>query len=176
MHQRDEDENTLSETLAEQGILNNNAKLVPVAESIRYRKRAQGAEKENENLAEQLARAKSQVRAMSDELNDIRVEQQLTQKLVAAGYMPVPTHPRDLIGDLPNIVAFIQGKLDAKDAALAAKQAEIVAHADANQFKAAFEDQIAWNDLIRQRCRIQDGYNEIQSWALALLIRRGARQ
>jgi len=100
----------------------------------------------------------------------------LAQKLVAAGYSPAPTHPRDLIGDLPNIVAFIQGKLDAKDAALAAKQAEIVAHADANQFKAAFEDQIMWNDLIRQRCRIQDGYNEIQSWALALLIRTGARQ
>jgi len=100
----------------------------------------------------------------------------LAQKLVAAGYTPVPTHPRDLIGDLPNIVAFIQGKLDAKDDALAAKQAEIIAHADANEFKPAFEDQIMWTDLIRQRCRIQDGYNEIQSWALALLIRKGARQ
>ena len=98
----------------------------------------------------------------------------LAQKLAAAGYSPVPTHPRDLIGGLPAIIAFIQNKLDVKDAALAAKQAEIVAHANANQFKLAFEDQIMWNDLIRQRCQIQDGYNEIQSWALAFIIRKGA--
>jgi len=98
----------------------------------------------------------------------------LAQKLAVAGYTPVPTHPRDLIGELPGIIAFVQGKLDAKDAQLAAKQAEIVAHADANQFKLAFEKQIEWNNLMRQRCQLQDGYNEIQSWAIAFIIRKGA--
>ena len=53
MPQENVNENVLAETLAEQGALGNNAKLVPVAESIRYRKRAQSAEQENETLAEQ---------------------------------------------------------------------------------------------------------------------------
>ena len=39
---------------------NDNMKLVPVTESIRYRKRAQSAEKKVEALMEQLAEAKSQ--------------------------------------------------------------------------------------------------------------------
>jgi len=60
-------------------------KLVPVAESIRYRKRAQSAEKNVETLTEQLAEAKSQAAKMAEELNSIRSEQELTRKLAGSG-------------------------------------------------------------------------------------------
>ncbi len=68
-----------------------NLKLVPVAESIRYRKRAQSAEKKVEALTEQLAEAKSQATKMSEEMNSIQVEQKLTRKLVAAGAVDLET-------------------------------------------------------------------------------------
>ena len=80
----------LSETIAEQDD-NDNLKLVPVAESIRYRKRAQSAEKKVEVLTEQLAEAKSQATKMSEELNNVQVEQKLTRKLVAAGTVDLET-------------------------------------------------------------------------------------
>ncbi len=60
-------------------------KLVHVAESIRYRKRAQSAERKVETLAEQLAQAKSQAAKMAEQLNDIGVEQKLMRQLAAAG-------------------------------------------------------------------------------------------
>jgi hypothetical protein len=59
---------------------NDNMKLVPVTESIRYRKRAQSAEKKIESLMEQLAEAKSQVTTMSEQLSNIQAEQKLTRK------------------------------------------------------------------------------------------------
>jgi hypothetical protein len=64
---------------------NDTARLVPVAESIRYRKRAQSAEKKLEVLTEQLAEAKSQTEKMSEQLNTIQTEQKLMHKLVSAG-------------------------------------------------------------------------------------------
>jgi uncharacterized protein YhaN len=80
----------LSEDIVEQSD-SDNLRLVPVAESIRYRKRAQSAEKKIEALAEQLAEAKSQTTRMCEELNNIRLEQQLTHKLVAAGTVDLET-------------------------------------------------------------------------------------
>jgi len=74
----------LSETEAETGEAENE-KLVPVTESIRYRKRAQGAERKLEQLSEQLGQANSQVTALSEQLDEIRAEQELTRKLTAAG-------------------------------------------------------------------------------------------
>jgi len=62
-----------------------NLKLVPVAESIRYRKRAQSAEKKAEMLNEQLTEAKSQAAKMSEQLNNTRLEQKLMRRLNAAG-------------------------------------------------------------------------------------------
>jgi hypothetical protein len=62
-----------------------NKKLVPVAESIRYRRRAQSAERQVEDLSEQLAQAKSQAEKMSEQVNEIRLEQNLMRKLAAAG-------------------------------------------------------------------------------------------
>jgi len=91
MSQIDTDENILSEDIAEQGDINSSLKLVPVAESIRYRKRAQSAEKKIETLAEQLAQAKSRACEMAEELSRIRVEQKLTHKLTAAGAVDLET-------------------------------------------------------------------------------------
>jgi len=92
MSQIDAEENILSEIAAGQsGGVGESLKLVPVAESIRYRKRAQSAEKELESLAEQLAQAKSEATKMADQLSDIQVEQKLTRKLVAAGTVDLET-------------------------------------------------------------------------------------
>ncbi|RKY20174.1 MAG: hypothetical protein DRP62_08740 [Planctomycetota bacterium] len=80
----------MSETTAEQGE-NDNVKLVPVAESIRYRKRAQSAEKKIEILAEQLAEAQRQSKKTAEQLNDIQNEQKLMHKLTAAGTVDLET-------------------------------------------------------------------------------------
>ena len=70
---------------------NDNARLVPVAESIRYRKRAQSAEKKIESLTEQLAQANSQTAELSEQLSDIQIEQKLTRHLAAAGAVDLET-------------------------------------------------------------------------------------
>ena len=84
MSQADEKETILSET-TDVPSDSDNLKLVPVSESIRYRKRAQGAEKKAESLAEELAEVKSQSSEMANELEKLQVEQQLMRKLAAAG-------------------------------------------------------------------------------------------
>jgi hypothetical protein len=83
-------ENILSEDIADHSDVDN-AKLVPVTESIRYRRRAQSAEKKAESLAEELAAAKAQATSLSQQLNDLQVEQQLIRKLAAAGAVDLET-------------------------------------------------------------------------------------
>ena len=61
------------------------AKLVPVTESIRYRKRAQSAEKKTQELAEQLADAHERITRMSDDLAALELDRTLARKLTAAG-------------------------------------------------------------------------------------------
>ena len=68
-----------------------NTKLVPVTESIRYRRRAQSAERQVEDLSEQLAQAKSQTAKMTEQLNEIRLERNLIHKLAAAGAVDLET-------------------------------------------------------------------------------------
>jgi uncharacterized protein YhaN len=68
-----------------------NARLVPVAESIRYRKRAQSAEKKIEELTEQLAQAKAQSAELSGQLSDIQTEQKLMRQLATAGAVDLET-------------------------------------------------------------------------------------
>ena len=70
---------------------NDSTKLVPVAESIRYRKRAQSAEKKIEELTEQLAQAKTQTAELSEQLSDIQTEQKLMRQLAAAGAVDLET-------------------------------------------------------------------------------------
>ena len=62
-----------------------NMKLVPVAESIRYRKRAHSAEKKIEVLTEQLAQAQTQTAELSGQLGETQAEHKLMRKLAAAG-------------------------------------------------------------------------------------------
>jgi len=82
------------------------AKLVPVTESIRYRKRAQSAEKKVEALAGQLAEAKTQACEMVEQLSNIRAEQELTRKLIAAGTI-----------ELEAAVAIAKARLEGKEQA-----------------------------------------------------------
>jgi hypothetical protein len=85
-------EDELLETTEEQGADGGEAaKLVPVAESIRYRKRAQSAEKKAEGLAEQLAEANRRIVRMSQDLNELQVEQKLARRLAAAGATDLET-------------------------------------------------------------------------------------
>ncbi|MHC4193481.1 MAG: hypothetical protein ACYSP9_04815 [Planctomycetota bacterium] len=81
-------ENNLSEAGRGEG---DNLKLVPVVESIRYRKRAQNAEKKVEALAEQLAQAEARACEMAARLEAIHVEGDLTRRLAAAGVVDVET-------------------------------------------------------------------------------------
>jgi len=81
-------------------------KLVPVAESIRYSRRAQSAEKKIEALAEQLAEAKSQAAKMAEELNGIRGEQELTRRLANSGVV-----------DLEAAVLIAKAKMDGQSEA-----------------------------------------------------------
>jgi len=64
---------------------------VPVSESIRYRKRAQSAEKKIEELAEQLAEAKDEARMTGEQLRTIRFEQKLRRRLADAGTVDMET-------------------------------------------------------------------------------------
>ena len=70
---------------------NDSTKLVPVTESIRYRKRAQSAEKKIESLTEQLAQAQSQTSELSEQLSNIQTEQKLMRQLAAAGAIDLET-------------------------------------------------------------------------------------
>ncbi len=60
-------------------------KMVPVSEAIRYRKRAQTAEKEAYDLQKQLEMAQGENQKLCDDLAGIRLGQQLIEKLSAAG-------------------------------------------------------------------------------------------
>jgi hypothetical protein len=85
-------EDNLSETVEEQELDGNDAtKLVPVTESIRYRRRAQSAEKKSESLVDQLAEANQKITRMSQDLSDLQVEQKLIRKLAATGATDLET-------------------------------------------------------------------------------------
>ena len=60
-------------------------RFVPITESIRYRRRAQSAEKQAQELTDQLARANEEISQMSQDLQRLQRDQELTRKLSAAG-------------------------------------------------------------------------------------------
>jgi len=90
MSQIDDEERILSETEAGHSD-GESLKLVPVAESIRYRRRAQSAEKKAEALAEQLTEAKSKAEKFYQKLSESQLELRLTKKLVAAKAVDMET-------------------------------------------------------------------------------------
>ena len=78
------------ENMSEDKVLETEeSKLVPVTESIRYRKRAQSAEKKVEELTELLSQSKQQSSNLTEELTELRNEQKLTQKLINAGTVDI---------------------------------------------------------------------------------------
>ena len=86
MSQSDEREAGLSETdeMQQEG-----EKLVAVSESIRYRKRAQSAEKKVEVLEKQLAQVRGEAEGLSRQLNAAEQERCLSDKLLAAGAVDI---------------------------------------------------------------------------------------
>lgn len=81
----------LSEDTVETDDGDINTRLVPVVESIRYRKRAQSAEKKLEVLTEQLTQANEQTAKLTEQLNSSRTEQELMRKLTCAGAVDLET-------------------------------------------------------------------------------------
>ena len=66
-------------------------KLVPVVESIRYRKRAQSAEQKATQLEEELAQSRTTISQLNEQLQQIQTEQQLTAELAGAGAADIET-------------------------------------------------------------------------------------
>ena len=66
-------------------------KRVPVIEAIRYRKRAQAAEKQVEDLQEQLALVEEHLHETKVQIDDAQRDQEIHQALVDAGAMDVDT-------------------------------------------------------------------------------------
>ena len=74
----------LSEDKVEQ-VDGDNPRLIPVGESIRYRKRAQGAERRVEELAGELAEARAEAVRLAGELKAVQKDQELMRRLAAEG-------------------------------------------------------------------------------------------
>ncbi len=92
MSQVDAEANVLSEDKDRTDDISiDNVKLVPVAESIRYRKRAQAAEQKVEQLSEQLSALRSEAQELTEKMGQLDSEQVLTRKLVAAGASDLET-------------------------------------------------------------------------------------
>ena len=69
----------------------NGEHLVPVSESIRYRKRAQAAEQKLAELDEQLQESNGRSKGLSAELNELRQDSKLSESLIAAGVSDIET-------------------------------------------------------------------------------------
>ncbi len=80
-------------------------KLVPVTESIRYRRRAQSAEKSVQDLADQLAQANEQIAQLSQDLEGLRFDRKLTDRLTAAG-----------VSDLESAMLIAKARIKGNDA------------------------------------------------------------
>jgi len=69
----------------------NGERLVPVSESIRYRKRAQAAEQKLAELDGQLQKSNEQSKSLAAELEELRQERKLSEGLISAGVSDVET-------------------------------------------------------------------------------------
>jgi hypothetical protein len=76
---------------ADDDVMIDDVRLVPVAESIRYRKRAQAAEQKVQELKEQISTVHCEAQKLTDKMNHLETEQELTRKLVAAGVSDLET-------------------------------------------------------------------------------------
>ncbi len=103
-------------------------RLVPVSESIRYRRRAQVAEKQNEALGEELAQVRLEAAKAAEELKQSRMERELMGKLSAAGAM-----------DLEAAVVLAKARLEASEGAEVDKVVEALRKEKGYLFAAAAE-------------------------------------
>jgi len=103
MSHDDHEEIIMSETDDRQAD-GDSEKLVPVTESIRYRKRAQSAEKKAEQLAAELKKARDAADEMLHELSETKFEQKLAGKLISAGVV-----------DLESALLIVRSKVEGKD-------------------------------------------------------------
>ena len=69
----------------------NGEHLVPVGESIRYRKRAQAAEQKLAELDGQLQESNERSTGLAAELEELRQDRKLSESLIAAGVSDVET-------------------------------------------------------------------------------------
>ena len=65
--------------------------LVPVSESIRYRKRAQAAEQKLAELDGQLRESNERSKGLSEELEDLRQDRKLSESLISVGVSDIET-------------------------------------------------------------------------------------
>ena len=72
------------EVLSEDEVVGDD-RMVPVGESIRYRKRAQSAEKQLADVREQLGETKVENEKLSKRINGFEVERSLSTELIKAG-------------------------------------------------------------------------------------------
>lgn len=70
---------------------NENEKLVPVTEAIRYRKRAQQAEKQLAEVQEQLSFQREQAAGLGEQLETLQRQNALREALIAAGTSDLET-------------------------------------------------------------------------------------
>jgi len=78
----------MSQTVAEQPLQDNDSESTDrtlVAESIRYRKRAQNAEHKVEDLSGQLNEAHQRIAQLSEDVEGLTLDRKLASKLTAAG-------------------------------------------------------------------------------------------
>ena len=75
----------LESQVSSDGEGSNSDKLVPVSEAIRYRKRAQIAEKKAAELQEQLKEAVEKKDVLAGKVSEIKLEHDLADKLITAG-------------------------------------------------------------------------------------------
>ena len=89
MEQRKRSEIQMSDVENQEGVEESAGgeagKVVPVSESIKYRKRAQQAEKENEEMARELEQVREEHSKVRSELGEVKLERRLVDKLAAAG-------------------------------------------------------------------------------------------
>ena len=76
-----------TDTEEEKGVSDprNLDQFVPVSEAIKYRKRAQAAEQRVEQLSETLEAHELEVKRLEDHFEEVRLENELTQRLAKAG-------------------------------------------------------------------------------------------
>lgn len=75
----------------EESKMQEEVKMVPVTESIRYRKRAQSAEKKNEELQDDITNFSKEKQTLEKQRDDLKSENELMKKLSTAGAIDLET-------------------------------------------------------------------------------------